>query len=176
MRVDHGLIARPDVIAPLLRFDAGQADRVWRHARGRRGASCCRLLDDTVLLGVVSNRDFLATILADKAFVGGDFSTGFIAQRFPVEMIAATRQASARHQALAALLVWHDDALALQARAGFDASLRGWNSGPAAGNDADAASRRRGDRRAVAAAVRRHRGPPRRHATANAGDRAHRRA
>ena len=121
MRVDHGLV-EGQAISPF--YDSMQAKLIaFGATREQARRKLLQMLDQTVLLGVTSNRDLLAKILRDEVFAAGDFSTAFIAQRFPGETIKATRQPSTRHQALAALLTYQSDALALQAQAGFDASL-----------------------------------------------------
>ncbi len=126
MRVDHGLV-EGQIIGPY--YDSMQAKLIafgaTRHVARRK---LLQMLDETTLLGVGTNRDFLARILADEVFAGGDFSTDFIAQRFPAE----ARRPSLRHQALAALLLHHGDAVALLADAGFASSLRDWHSSPGA--------------------------------------------
>jgi geranyl-CoA carboxylase alpha subunit len=130
LRVDHGLV-EGQAISPY--YDSMQAKLIaFGPTREVARRKLLHMLDETALLGVTTNRDFLAQIVADEAFAGGDFSTGFIAQRFAGDALKAARRPSARHQALAALLLFHGDALALQAGAGFDASLRGWQSSPGA--------------------------------------------
>jgi len=128
VRVDHGLV-EGQTISPF--YDSMQAKLIaFGDTREQARRKLLQMLEETVLLGVATNRDFLASILADEVFAGGDFSTGFIGERFPGDALKAARQPSARHQALAALLVHQGDARALQAQAQFDASLRDWHSAP----------------------------------------------
>ncbi len=130
MRVDHGLI-EGQTISPF--YDSMQAKLIaFGKTREEARRKLLQMLDETVLLGVITNRDLLARIVSDEAFGSGDFSTSFMAQRFPAETIEATRQPSPCHQALAALLVHETDALGLQAKSGFDGSLRDWQSSPGA--------------------------------------------
>ncbi len=84
-------------------------------------------LDDTSLLGVVSNKDYLRAILAHAAFAGGDFSTGFIGEHFPAEAVAATRP-TPQHTALAAVALYMDDAAALAREHGLSQEMIGWHS------------------------------------------------
>jgi geranyl-CoA carboxylase alpha subunit len=84
-------------------------------------------LQDTPLLGVLSNRDYLRDIVAHEAFTGGDFSTGFIGQYFPTEKLA-TQKPSLRHVALAAVALYTVGASALAADHGLPAELLGWHS------------------------------------------------
>jgi acetyl-CoA carboxylase biotin carboxylase subunit len=73
-------------------------------ARGRMLAA----LRETVLLGVVTNRDYLLDVLAHPAFVAGDTHTQFLEQH-----LATWRPRAGRHRTLAALAA----ALALAAPA-----------------------------------------------------------
>ncbi|MGH8079190.1 MAG: acetyl/propionyl/methylcrotonyl-CoA carboxylase subunit alpha, partial [Lysobacter sp.] len=129
MRVDHGVLEGQRVTpfydsmqAKLIAFD------VDRDAARRK---LLRMLDETVFLGVASNRDLLAQILADDAFARGEFSTGFIAQRYGGDATALAPDL--RHHALAALLLYRSDADVLQADAGFATDLSDWRSAPASG-------------------------------------------
>lgn len=128
LRVDHALIEGQH-IGPY--YDSLQAKLV-AHGATREAArrKLLQLLDETVLFGVASNSDLLAAILAHAAFVEDTISTHFISQHFPAPAIGAARRPGSRHRALAALLLHGLDAQALQASAGFAASLAGWHSSP----------------------------------------------
>ncbi len=126
MRTDHGL-RQGGVVSPY--YDSMQAKLI---ASGDTREQACRtllhMLDQTVLLGVTSNRDYLRQIIAHPVFAAGDFSTGFIAEHLSPENFAASRAPTALHSALAAVLLYRSQALALQADAGLDAELLEWQS------------------------------------------------
>jgi geranyl-CoA carboxylase alpha subunit len=126
MRTDHGL-RQGGVVSPY--YDSMQAKLI---ASGDTREQACRtllhMLDHTVLLGVSSNRDYLRQIIAHPVFASGDFSTGFIAEHLSPESFAASRAPTALHSALAAVLLYRSQALALQADAGLDAELLEWQS------------------------------------------------
>ncbi len=126
MRTDHGL-RQGGVVSPY--YDSMQAKLI---ASGDTREQACRtllhMLDHTVLLGVTSNRDYLRQIIAHPVFAAGDFSTGFIAEHLSPESFAASRVPTALHSALAAVLMYRSQALALQADAGLDAELLEWQS------------------------------------------------
>ena len=84
LRVDHGL-CEGQVLTP--HYDS-LLGKLIAHGDSREAArdKLIRLLSDTVLDGVVSNRAFLIEVLAHPAFAGGDFSTGFIAEHFPATL------------------------------------------------------------------------------------------
>lgn len=126
LRVDHGLKSGQD-ISPF--YDSMQAKLIaFGATREQARRKLVKLVGDTVLLGVTSNRDFLGRILAHPVFASGDFSTGFIASHFPAESLQDMTQPSERHQALAAALLYHSDATVLQTRSRLDDSLLGWRS------------------------------------------------
>jgi len=126
MRTDHGL-RQGGVVSAY--YDSMQAKLI---ASGDTREQACRtllhMLDQTVLLGVSSNRDYLRQIIAHPVFAAGDFSTGFIAEHLSPESFAASRAPTALHSALAAALLYRSQALALQADAGLDAELLEWQS------------------------------------------------
>ena len=80
-----------------------------------------------VLLGVRSNKDYLAEILATEVFASGDFSTSFVGQQFPQERIAAA-QPSSRLWLLAAVALYLDDARKLAEEHGLGDEMLGWHS------------------------------------------------
>jgi propionyl-CoA carboxylase alpha chain len=59
--------------------------KVIAHAPLRRDAAArlARALEDTLLLGVTTNRDLLVHVLRDEAFLAGDTTTRFLEERFP---------------------------------------------------------------------------------------------
>lgn len=125
-RVDHGLVCG-QAISPF--YDSMQAKLIaYGATREVARSRLLQMLRETVLLGVVSNVDFLARILAHEVFASGDFSTGFIAKHFPQDAIKASRKPSFLHQALAVFLAYQTDATTLMRCADFDRSLLGWQS------------------------------------------------
>jgi len=114
------------VISPF--YDSMQAKIIaWGEDRETARQRLLKALRDTTLLGVVSNRDFLAAILAHDAFASGDFSTAFIGKHFPAEALAQWRPAR-RHVALAAVALYMDDASRLAREHGLANEFIGWHS------------------------------------------------
>ena len=131
VRVDHGL-TRGQAISPF--YDSMQA-KLIAHAPTRELArrKLLKMLVDTVLLGVTSNRDFLERIISHEAFAAGDFSTAFIGKYFPPETVKVTEQPGLDHAALAAAVLYQTDALRLRDHAGLGDGMLSWfNSNPAA--------------------------------------------
>ncbi|MES0874164.1 acetyl/propionyl/methylcrotonyl-CoA carboxylase subunit alpha [Sinimarinibacterium thermocellulolyticum] len=109
-------------------YDSMQAKLIaWGEDRDTARTRLLHALDDTTLLGVVSNKAYLRRILAHEAFAGGDFSTGFIGQHFPTQTIAAM-QPTPRHYALAAVALYMDEAFALAAAHDLAPEFIGWHS------------------------------------------------
>lgn len=126
MRVDHGM-RQGGEISPF--YDSMQAKLIATgDTREQARRKLLQMLDETVLLGVSSNRDFLAQIVAHPVFAGGKFSTGFIAEHFPPDCVMASRQPDSLHSALAAALLYRTAADALQRDAGLDGELLAWQS------------------------------------------------
>ena len=109
-------------------YDSMQA-KIIAYGQDRETArqKLLKALQETTLLGVVNNRDYLAAILSNEVFAGGDFSTGFIGQHFPQEQVAKLAP-SQRHLALAAAALYMDDAQRLAAEHGLTAEFVGWHS------------------------------------------------
>jgi len=87
-------------------------------------------LDDCVLLGLPSNRAFLAQCLAHPVLAAGQASTGFIAQHLPAEQRAGPAAAGPPATdrllpAASALLAWHRSQRHAHR---YPAELRGWCS------------------------------------------------
>ena len=125
VRTDHaledGLAVSPfydSMLAKIIAHGADRADALRRLSRG---------LDECVLLGVQSNRRFLARCLAHPVFGGGDATTDFIDACFPPAQRARAMPEAAAIQVGAALLACE------RGRAGapsFPDELHGWsNSG-----------------------------------------------
>ncbi|GAB3675387.1 acetyl-CoA carboxylase biotin carboxylase subunit [Salinisphaera aquimarina] len=124
IRVDHGL-ASGQWISPYYDSMAGKLI-AWGETRDIARRRLLGALADTLLLGPISNRDFLRQILAHPVFAGGDFDIGFIGKHMQEKTAAV--EPSAIHRALAAAVFIHDRATELAASAGLDASLVGWRS------------------------------------------------
>jgi geranyl-CoA carboxylase alpha subunit len=109
-------------------YDSMQAKLIaWGEDRETARSRLIHALDDTKLLGVVSNKEYLRRIIAHEAFASGDFSTGFIDQHFPAESVSAM-QPSRRHFALAAVALYMDEAFALAEAHGLATEFIGWHS------------------------------------------------
>jgi geranyl-CoA carboxylase alpha subunit len=106
VRVDHGLregaIVSPYYDSMLAKIIAHGEDR--EQARRR----LLRALEQTLLAGIVTNRDFLIAALKQPGFVDGVATTAFIADMPPFAVAAPTREAIA----LAALLYAENGGLA----------------------------------------------------------------
>ncbi len=123
IRVDTYLQSGQD-ISPF--YDSMQAKIIaWGEDREIARKCLLKALQDTELLGVVSNRDELQRIIAHEVFAGGDFSTGFLAQHRPAQCGAAS---TARHLALAAMALHLDDARRLSDQHALAAEFIGWHS------------------------------------------------
>lgn len=131
MRVDHGL-REGGVVSPF--YDSMQAKLIASGGtREQARRKLLQMLDDVVLLGVNSNRDFLRQIIAHPVFADGHFSTGFIAEHFSAEALGASRKPELVHTALAAVVLYRCAADSLGRGAGLDCELLNWqSSAPAA--------------------------------------------
>ncbi|MES2128902.1 MAG: biotin carboxylase N-terminal domain-containing protein [Pseudomonadota bacterium] len=115
-RVDHCLFEGA-VISPF--YDSMQGKLIaFGDTREQARHKLLQMLDETVLLGVHSNRDFLRGIVGHAAFGSGQFTTGFIDEH---DTFAPT---PVLHGPLAAALLYHLDSQVL----GLDAELLGWQS------------------------------------------------
>jgi len=126
LRADHCVI-EGGVISPY--YDSLQGKLMaWGETRTQAIKKLIAMLADTAFLGLASNRDFLIELLSHPDFQGPGVTTGFIAEHYPAERIAELAAPSAVHQALAAALLVHTDALALGQGGGLDSALLGWHS------------------------------------------------
>ena len=125
LRIDSYLeTGRP--ISP--HYDSMQAKLIaWGEDRETARSRLLGLVRDTALLGVASNKDYLAAILATDAFTSGDFSTAFVGRHFPQDRLAAALP-TARQWLLAAVALYLDDAQRLGAEHGLGEELLGWHS------------------------------------------------
>ncbi|NWA66567.1 acetyl/propionyl/methylcrotonyl-CoA carboxylase subunit alpha [Pseudomonas reactans] len=80
VRIDHGVM-EGQRISP---FYDPMLGKIIAHGATREEArrKLLRAVEDTVLLGVATNQLLLVDLLKHPDFVGGDFSTGFIAEHF----------------------------------------------------------------------------------------------
>ncbi|MGY2195997.1 acetyl/propionyl/methylcrotonyl-CoA carboxylase subunit alpha [Pseudomonas pergaminensis] len=80
VRIDHGVM-EGQRISP---FYDPMLGKIIAHGATREEArrKLLRAVEDTVLLGVATNQPLLVDLLKHPDFVGGDFSTGFIAEHF----------------------------------------------------------------------------------------------
>ncbi len=132
-RAPHGAGIRVDtylrngtVISPF--YDSMQAKIIaWGEDRETARQRLLKALEDTTLLGVINNRDYLHALVSHEAFAGGDFSTGFIGQHFPAETVAAMLP-SRRQIALAAVALYIDDAQRLARDNALTQDFIGWHS------------------------------------------------
>ena len=125
LRSDHGLRSGHE-ISPY--YDSMQAKLIaWGEDRETARVRLLKALEDCTFLGVISNKDYLAEVLAEDAFVSGDFSTGFVEQYFPQKVISKIKP-SARHVALATVALYVLDAEALGAASDLSEELLGWHS------------------------------------------------
>lgn len=101
VRIDHGVL-EGQRISP---FYDPMLGKIIAHGVTREEArrKLLRAVEDTVLLGVATNRQLLADMLKHPDFIAGDFSTGFIAEHFN-EVLPQT--ASNDQLALAATLFY----------------------------------------------------------------------
>jgi geranyl-CoA carboxylase alpha subunit len=114
------------VVSPF--YDSMQAKVIaWGEDRETARTRLLKALGETSLLGVISNRDYLCSILRHEAFASGDFSTAFIGKYFPLDEVAAQKPTH-RHVALAAVALYLDDAQALMREHGLSRELIGWHS------------------------------------------------
>ncbi|WP_315337927.1 acetyl/propionyl/methylcrotonyl-CoA carboxylase subunit alpha [Pseudomonas grimontii] len=105
VRVDHGLREGETISL----FYDPMLGKIIAHGATREEArrKLLRAVEDTLLLGVTTNQRLLADLLKHPDFIGGDFSTGFIAEHFS----EIPRQAATSDQlALAAALFYQHSA------------------------------------------------------------------
>ena len=105
VRVDHGL-APGQRVSPF--YDPMLA-KVIAHGATREEARrrLIKALEDTIALGLTTNRSFLVTTLRHPSFVAGEATTAFIDRHFPAGSDALRRpQPDLRTLALAAVLLF----------------------------------------------------------------------
>jgi geranyl-CoA carboxylase alpha subunit len=118
IRVDDGLVDGQE-ISPF--YDPMVAKIIaWGEDRDIARRRLVRALENTVLFGPASNREFLIDVLARDAFVAGEATTAFIPRHYPGGSFRAA-EASDTHRAIAACLLLRAECDA--ARQGALASL-----------------------------------------------------
>ncbi|MFZ5560152.1 MAG: acetyl-CoA carboxylase biotin carboxylase subunit [Pseudomonadota bacterium] len=103
VRIDHGMAGGGE-ISP--HYDPMVA-KVIAYGKTRTDAArlLARALEDSVLLGVNSNKQFLINMLRHPVFVAGDTSTAFIDQHFHADVSLKPAVADAESLAIAAALI-----------------------------------------------------------------------
>jgi geranyl-CoA carboxylase alpha subunit len=120
LRVDHG-IANGWEVTPY--YDPMLAKIIaWGDSREIACRKLASAVQDTVLLGVNNNKQFLQNILRHDVFMAGEATTAFIEQHFLSDPSIESRQAGATTLAIAALIYfcagagerqgWHNPAAA----------------------------------------------------------------
>ncbi|WP_339436297.1 MULTISPECIES: acetyl/propionyl/methylcrotonyl-CoA carboxylase subunit alpha [unclassified Pseudomonas] len=115
VRIDHGVV-EGQRISP---FYDPMLGKIIAHGATREEArrKLLRAVEDTLLLGVATNRQLLADMLKHPDFIAGNFSTGFIAEHFNEVL---PQSASKDQLALAAALFYtHSADQHAQALAGW---------------------------------------------------------
>ena len=125
VRVDHGLL-EGGALSPY--YDSMVA-KVIAHGPTRDAArlKLRRALHGLRLHGVTSNQDYLDAILGEQDFIAGDFHTGYVGSHFPQEALAEWGPRPVDY-AVAALVLWWDDAHQLYSGADFGSDSSGWRS------------------------------------------------
>ena len=109
-------------------YDSMQAKIIaWGEDRETARTRLVHALDDTLLLGVVSNRDYLLDVLRTEAFASGDFSTAFVGRFFPQDRLKDERP-SPRQLALAAVALYLEEGQRLLADAALEGEYLGWHN------------------------------------------------
>ena len=127
IRVDHGLASGGE-ISPF--YDSMVAKIIAVGAdRDQARTRLIRALEHTQFHGVISNLNLLRQILAEDDFAAGDFNTGYMPAHFPESALAEASLPDGV-LALAAVTLFVDDALALQASHDLPAELSNWHSAP----------------------------------------------
>ncbi|WP_426748600.1 acetyl-CoA carboxylase biotin carboxylase subunit [Myxococcus faecalis] len=126
VRIDHGVREGQD-IPPF--YDSMQA-KVIAYGADREMARrrLVEALHELTVFGVTTNKDLLLHVLEDGAFRSGAYDTGFIGKHADGATLERLYRTSTRERALAAVALFHDEALRLSRTSGVDASLVNWNT------------------------------------------------
>lgn len=130
VRCDHALASGMQV-SPY--YDSMLA-KIVAHGRDRADAlrQLAQALDRTVLLGLNSNRHFLARCIAHPEFSAGAATTAFIEQHFPAEQRQVAPADLTARMVAALLLAWRRFTGSGRR---FPAELQGWSSSAAYAQD-----------------------------------------
>ncbi|MCP3063330.1 acetyl-CoA carboxylase biotin carboxylase subunit [Myxococcus sp. K38C18041901] len=126
VRIDHGVREGQD-IPPF--YDSMQA-KVIAYGADREMARrrLVEALHELTVFGVTTNKDLLLHVLEDGAFRSGAYDTGFIGKHADGATLERLYRTSTRERTLAAVALFHDEALRLSRTRGVDASLMNWNT------------------------------------------------
>ncbi len=125
IRVDTGLHTG-QVISPY--YDSMQGKIIaWGKDRETARARLAKALDDTVLLGVLSNKVALRSFVGHDAFADGHFDTGFIARHFP-QSVLGCQQPTLQQIGLVVVALYLDDARRLADEHALGDEFKGWHS------------------------------------------------
>ncbi len=118
VRIDHGMYTGGE-ISP--HYDPMVAKVIaWGKTRTDAARLLARAVEDSVLLGVNNNKQFLVSLLRHPVFVSGDTSTAFIDRHFADDASLKPARADAESLAIAAALILHESH-----EAGFITGLAG---------------------------------------------------
>jgi len=108
IRIDHGIVVGQKIsqhydpmLAKIISYGANREE-------ARRRLACA--VEDTVLLGINSNKQFLVDVLRNQAFTNGEVTTGFIEQQFNMDT-ENTKPISSTTLGLAAILMYNNSSL-----------------------------------------------------------------
>lgn len=125
VRVDHGLHQGGEVSpyydSMVAKIIAYGDDRPAAIRRLRQGLRQLRLH------GVQTNQDYVDAILAESDFASGDFHTGYVASHFPASVLEQWAP-QPLDVAVAAMVLYWDDAWNLQQQSDFSSAAAAWSS------------------------------------------------
>ncbi len=108
-------------------YDSMQAKLIaWGEDRETARTRLLGALAETTLMGVISNKDYLAEIIAHPQFAAGGCTTAFLAEHFATR--AADVVPTLLDAGLAALGFYLDDAAGLAGEHGLASDMLGWHS------------------------------------------------
>jgi len=109
-------------------YDSMQAKLIaWGEDREIARRRLLSALQETLLLGVISNKDYLHTVLETPAFASGQFTTGFVNAHLPQSKIAAA-QPQPLQIMLAAIALYQASAQVLAGAQQLAGELLSWHS------------------------------------------------
>ncbi|RKG35893.1 acetyl/propionyl/methylcrotonyl-CoA carboxylase subunit alpha [Acinetobacter rongchengensis] len=107
VRIDHGMLEHGE-ISP---FYDPMVAKVIAYGKTRQDAIrlLARAVEDCVLLGVNSNKQFLVHVLRHPVAIAGDTNTAFIAEHFSDDVSLHTQKLAIEQLAIAATLLGHSE-------------------------------------------------------------------